>query len=78
MLSCWRVNPESRPLFDNLVAIIFAMLDDENLAKHYINVNKEYLESNTTKFTINRIDYSPLMGVPDCCAPSIDQKNTLK
>lgn len=70
MLSCWRTNAESRPLFDSLETIISNMLG-HTVAEHYIDLNEPYLKSNISNFAENQTDYLALMGAPDCYAPPI-------
>lgn len=70
MLSCWRTNPESRPLFDNLESSISTLLG-HSVADHYIDLNEPYLKSNISTFTENQTDYLAMMGAPDCYAPPI-------
>lgn len=70
MLSCWRVNPESRPMFDDLEKSVLELLD-KNVADHYIQLNEPYLQSNVKNFESGKTDYVALMAVPNFQAPSI-------
>lgn len=68
MLSCWRVSPESRPLFDSLEKSIAKLLE-RDVAKHYTDLNDPYEKENITYFNSDRIDYLALMGSPEGHAP---------
>lgn len=68
MLSCWRVNPESRPLFDVLEKRISSLLAN-GVAEHYIDLNEPYLQSNVINLGSGKTDYFALMGTPDCQPP---------
>lgn len=72
MLCCWRVHPDSRPLFDSLASVIYDMLD-ESIVGHYINLNESesYLKTDASILPAYQVDYTALMGMPDCYAPSI-------
>ncbi|XP_055309604.1 vascular endothelial growth factor receptor kdr-like [Sitodiplosis mosellana] len=69
MLSCWRVKPESRPLFDELEENISKLLET-SVAKHYINLNEPYLKANVEKYNCGTTDYAALIGTPNFQAPS--------
>ena len=69
MLSCWRVNPELRPLFNELERSLSKLLDT-NIADYYDKLNELYLKANVEKFKDGQIDYIASMGTPDCQAPS--------
>ena len=70
MLSCWRVNPETRPLFNELERSIFKLLDT-NVAEYYVKLNEPYVKANVEKFEHGMTDYIALMGTPKSRAPSI-------
>lgn len=70
MLSCWRTNAESRPLFDRLETTIGDLLG-MNVAEHYIDLNEPYLKSNISHLAETQTDYLALMGAPDSYAPPI-------
>lgn len=67
MLSCWRTNPESRPLFDSLEKSLAKLLEN-GVAEHYIDLNEPYLKSNVSNLD-GQTDYLALMAAPDCPAP---------
>lgn len=68
MLSCWRVNPESRPIFEELEMSISKFLDDD-MAERYIDMNEPYLEANVNNYKHGKTDYIALMGAPEFRAP---------
>lgn len=68
MLSCWRVNPESRPLFEELEMSISQFLEND-MAEHYVNLNEPYLEANVNNYKQGKTDYIALMGAPEYRAP---------
>ncbi|KAH8374479.1 hypothetical protein KR200_003893, partial [Drosophila serrata] len=69
MLECWRKNPESRPLFNELEKRFATMLG-EDVANHYLDLNNPYLQSNMEYMKNQQTDYLALMGSPDELAPS--------
>ncbi|XP_030384764.1 vascular endothelial growth factor receptor 1 isoform X2 [Scaptodrosophila lebanonensis] len=69
MLECWRTNPESRPLFNELETR-FAALLSEDVASHYMDLNDPYLRSNSEYMKNRPTDYLALMGSPDELAPA--------
>ena len=69
MLSCWRVTPETRPLFDELEKSLSRLLDT-NVAEHYVSLNEPYLKANVEKYDGGREDFIALMRAPDVQAPS--------
>lgn len=71
MLSCWRMLPESRPLFATLESMIYEMLG-EDITDQFMNPNESYLRSNKRNSNAKQADYSALMGTPDFIAPSIN------
>lgn len=70
MLSCWRVNPETRPMFNELERSLFKLLDT-NVAEYYVRLNEPYVKANVEKFEHGMTDYIALMGTPKSRAPSI-------
>lgn len=70
MLSCWRVNPESRPLFDELEKSISVYLESD-MVEHYIDLNEPYLEANINNINEGKTDYIAMMGAPDFYAPQM-------
>lgn len=68
MLSCWRVNPESRPLFEELETSISQFMEND-MAEYYVNLNEPYLEANVNNYKHGKTDYIALMGAPECRAP---------
>lgn len=69
MLSCWRVNPESRPLFDELEKSISNLLNT-NIVDHYVKLNEPYLKANVENYERGNKDYIAQMGMPNVQAPS--------
>lgn len=61
MLSCWRVSPKSRPLFDALAESFSKMLGPE-LTDRYIKLNEANLKANKNRFTSYNIDYANLLN----------------
>lgn len=71
MLSCWRVRPDSRPLFDSLEKSFYNLLE-EGVAQYYIDLNNPYLQANISFFKSGNVDYLAMMdpmGPPDYQAP---------
>lgn len=68
MLSCWRFNSETRPLFDEIEKSIFKLLDTD-VAEHYIQLNEPYAKANVKNIECGKTDYIALMGTPDSQAP---------
>lgn len=77
MLACWRKEPESRPLFDELETSISKLLD-ANVATYYVNLNEPYLRANVAKFEGGKTDYVSAMGSPDFQAPSVPSESALE
>jgi FMS-like tyrosine kinase 1 len=69
MLSCWRKNPETRPLFKTLEKTLGTMLDD-SVKDHYIKLNDPYLKMNRSQFQEGATDYLGMLGTPDQMAPA--------
>lgn len=79
MLSCWRLAPETRPLFDEL-AENFSKFLDTNVTDHYVSLNEPYLKANVKKYEDGRDDYIALMRAPDVQAPpppTLDSNETV-
>lgn len=71
MQSCWREDPNSRPLFDKLEEH-FKILLDESVSAHYITLNEPYLIAN--RLHSNENDYVTLMmGCPNEKPPPVPQ-----
>lgn len=70
MLSCWRVNPESRPMFDELEKNISVYLESD-VVEHYIDLNEPYLKANINDINAGKTDYIAMMGSPDFYAPQM-------
>ena len=77
MLACWRKEPESRPLFDELERNLSKLLDT-NVAKYYVHLNEPYLRANVEKFEGGKTDYVAAMGSPDFQAPSVPSESALE
>jgi FMS-like tyrosine kinase 1 len=69
MLSCWRKNPETRPLFKELEKTLGTMLDD-SVKDHYMDLNDPYLKMNMSQFQEGATDYLGMLGTPDQMAPA--------
>lgn len=69
MLSCWRVKPESRPLFNELEQTIVHLMGN-GIGEHYVKLNETYSKQNL-KPTSNPTDYFALLGCPDFLSPSV-------
>ncbi|KAH8412133.1 hypothetical protein KR009_000017, partial [Drosophila setifemur] len=69
MLECWRKNPESRPLFNELEKRFATMLG-EDVANHYLDLNNPYMQNNVEYMRNQPTDYLALMGSPDELAPA--------
>ncbi|XP_055376081.1 platelet-derived growth factor receptor alpha isoform X2 [Condylostylus longicornis] len=70
MLECWRANPDSRPLFDELERRFGRMLEEE-VTNHYIDLNEHYLRINEEYQKTNPTDWIALMGSPTEIAPPV-------
>lgn len=68
MLSCWRTNPETRPMFDSLEKSVASLLES-GVAEHYIDLNEPYLKSNVSNLNAGQTDYLAMMGPPEGLAP---------
>lgn len=75
-MSCWRLRPESRPLFDQLEKKISIILDNE-VMKHYVSLNDTYLSANANDYEFKKIYFTALMGTPDIPSPPIPE-NVMK
>lgn len=69
MLSCWRLCPERRPLFDSLAETIGKLLPIE-IGQHYVEMNSLYLKANEQCKSSNQTDYLALMASPGYKPPS--------
>lgn len=62
MLSCWRMNAELRPTFNDLEDKIYRLLE-RNIATHYIDLNEPYLKSNVNRLNSGQKEYLKLLDV---------------
>lgn len=69
MLSCWHTQPESRPTFDILESTLKGVFET-SVTGCYIAPNEAYVRSNTRIVDRNPMDYSAMIGTPDCYAPA--------
>lgn len=74
MLACWDEVPEKRPLFDELEEMISNMME-KSTAELYILLNEPYLKMNATHLNTTQIDYSAMLGPPDCQATETPSEN---
>ena len=70
MLSCWRLNPETRPKFCELEHSISKILGKTE-ADYYVELNEPYVQSNENRFRYGGTDYLAMLGSPDCEAPPV-------
>lgn len=68
MLSCWRLAPETRPLFDELKKSLSTLLDT-SVAEQYVSLNEPYLKANMEKYKDGKEDFIAMMRAPDVQAP---------
>lgn len=64
MLSCWRVKPETRPLF-NALADSFSQILGTEVTDRYDNLNAPYLVANRSRFSLDCVDYVSLLDSTD-------------
>ncbi|XP_043065334.1 vascular endothelial growth factor receptor 1 isoform X14 [Drosophila ficusphila] len=69
MLECWRKNPESRPLFNELEERFASMLG-EDISSQYLELNEPYMQSNIEYRKVNPMDFLVEMGSPTEQAPA--------
>lgn len=66
MLSCWRFDPQSRPLFDDLEKCLTKLMENE-VAERYVRLNEPYFRLNLTN---PRADYLSMLASPPCTVTS--------
>lgn len=70
MLSCWRLNPEKRPKFNDLEKCIGKILGTAD-SEQYTDLNEPYMKANKFRFNSGETDYLALQGAPNSQAPSV-------
>ncbi|XP_055305946.1 vascular endothelial growth factor receptor 2-like [Sitodiplosis mosellana] len=62
MLSCWRMNAELRPTFNDLEDKIYRLLE-RNVANQYIDLNEPYLKANMNPLHSGQKEYLKLLDM---------------
>lgn len=69
MLSCWHVQPDMRPSFDDLEKTLFLLIGTD-VAQRYIDSNGPYSEANEVNLNSGHVDFVALIGSTEHLAPT--------
>lgn len=77
MTSCWRMNAEIRPNFNDLEDRIYRLLE-RNVANLYIDMNETNMKSNVDRLNDGQKDYLKLLSVKQSSSGYVEMKGTNK
>lgn len=69
MLSCWHVQPDMRPSFDDLEKTLFLLIGTD-VAQRYIDSNGPYSKANAVNLSSGQVDFTALIGSTELLAPT--------
>ena len=61
MYSCWEMEPELRPSFDELADMISRCIE-RSITQRFIELNVPFLEVNSSDLQLDHIDYAGMMN----------------